>query len=131
MYPAQSQLKASYKYSLVYKNWYIKRKASQALEPVLPLSIVLGLLGGAASAVLTFGKRFEELDKAAEERIVLVDQRVDGLEIRLAKEYIQKQDLAHMLERLDSRMDRMDYKLDQILIGYNKSAPHGQLNGPY
>jgi len=115
----------------VYKNWYIKRKASQALEPVLPLSIVLGLLGGAASAVLTFGKRFEELDKAAEERIVLVDQRVDGLEIRLAKEYIQKQDLAHMLERLDSRMDRMDYKLDQILIGYNKSAPHGQLNGPY
>lgn len=98
---------------------------------MLPLSIVLSLLGGAASALLTLGKRFEQLDKVASDRIEAVDRRIDGIEIRLAKEYVDKEDLAHILEKLDSRIDRMDYKLDQILIGYNKSAPTGHTNGPY
>lgn len=98
---------------------------------MLPLSIVLSLLGGAASALLTLGKRFEQMDKVASERIEAVDRRIDGIEIRLAKEYVDKEDLAHILEKLDSRIDRMDYKLDQILIGYNKSAPTGHINGPY
>lgn len=98
---------------------------------MLPLSIVLSLLGGAASALLTLGKRFEQLDKVASDRIEAVDRRIDGIEIRLAKEYVDKEDLAHILEKLDSRIDRMDYKLDQILIGYNKSAPTGHINGPY
>ena len=101
------------------------------MEPVLPLSIVLSLLGGAASALLTLGKRFEQLDKVASERIEAVDRRIDGIEIRLAKEYVDKEDLAHILEKLDSRIDRMDYKLDQILIGYNKTAPTGHIHGPY
>ena len=101
------------------------------MEPVLPLSIVLSLVGGAASALLTLGKRFEQLDKAAAERIELIDRRIDNIEIRLAKEYVDKEDLAHILERLDSRIDRMDYKLDQILIGYNKTAPTGHIHGPY
>lgn len=98
---------------------------------MLPLSIVLSLLGGAASALLTLGKRFEQLDKVASERIEAVDRRIDGIEIRLAKEYVDKEDLAHILEKLDSRIDRMDYKLDQILIGYNKTAPTGHIHGPY
>jgi len=98
---------------------------------VLPLSIVLSLLGGAASALLTLGKRFEQMDKVASERIEAVDRRIDGIEIRLAKEYVDKEDLAHILEKLDSRIDRMDYKLDQILIGYNKTAPTGHIHGPY
>lgn len=98
---------------------------------MLPLSIVLSLLGGAASALLTLGKRFEQLDKVASDRIEAVDRRIDGIEIRLAKEYVDKEDLAHILEKLDSRIDRMDYKLDQILIGYNKSASTGHINGPY
>jgi hypothetical protein len=101
------------------------------VEPVLPLSIVLSLLGGAASALLTLGKRFEQMDKVASERIEAVDRRIDGIEIRLAKEYVDKEDLAHILEKLDSRIDRMDYKLDQILIGYNKTAPTGHIHGPY
>ena len=98
---------------------------------MLPLSIVLSLLGGAASALLTLGKRFEQLDKVASERIEAVDRRIDGIEIRLAKEYVDKEDLAHILEKLDSRIDRMDYKLDQLLIGYNKTAPTGHIHGPY
>lgn len=55
-------------------------------------------------------------------RVEQIDRRIDSVEIRLAKEYVDKQDLANIFERLDSRMNRMDYKLDQILIGYNKSA---------
>lgn len=98
---------------------------------MLPLSIVLSLLGGAASALLTLGKRFEQMDKVASDRIEAVDRRIDGIEIRLAKEYVDKEDLAHILEKLDSRIDRMDYKLDQILIGYNKTAPTGHIHGPY
>jgi hypothetical protein len=36
-----------------------------------------------------------------------------------------------LMERLDNRIDRMDYKLDKILIGYNKSAPEAHHNGSY
>lgn len=92
------------------------------MEPVLPLSIVLSLIGGAASAFLTLGKKFNELDYKNLQQLQALDQRIDNIEIRLAKEYVDKEDLAIILKRLDDRMDRMDYKLDQILIGYNKSA---------
>jgi hypothetical protein len=101
------------------------------VEPVLPLSIVLSLLGGAASALLTLGKRFEEMEKGSMGRIDAIDHRIDSIELRLAKEYVGKEDLAAVLERLDNRIDRMDYKLDQILIGYNKAAPTGHAHGPY
>jgi len=81
------------------------------MEPVLPLSIVLGIVGGAASGFLTLGRKFSD-----------VDQRIDTIELRLAKEYVDKDDLARMIERLDDRMDRVDYKLDRILIGYDKNV---------
>ena len=47
---------------------------------------------------------------------------MDTIELRLAKDYVDKDDLSMILKRLDDRIDRMDYKLDQILIGYNKNA---------
>lgn len=62
------------------------------------------------------------MEKVHGGRVEQIDRRIDSVEIRLAKEYVDKQDLANIFERLDSRMNRMDYKLDQILIGYNKSA---------
>ena len=81
------------------------------MEPVLPLSIVLGIVGGALSGFLTLGRKFTD-----------VDHRIDTIELRLAKEYVDKDDLARMIERLDDRMDRVDYKLDRILIGYDRSV---------
>lgn len=93
------------------------------MEPVLPLSIVLSVLGGAASAFLTLGKKFEDIDSKQQSHLNSVDSRIDAIEIRLAKEYVDKDDLSVILQRLDDRIDRMDYKLDRILIGYNKSAP--------
>ena len=92
------------------------------MEPVLPLSIVLSVAGGAISAILTLGRKFEAIDEKHQSHLVSVDQRMDAIELRLAKEYVDKDDLSIILQRLDDRIDRMDYKLDQILIGYNKGA---------
>jgi len=93
------------------------------VEPVLPLSLVLGISGGAVSALITLGRKFESIDNKHQAHLLSVDQRIDAVELRLAKDYIDKTDLQHVLERLDARIDKIDYKLDQILIGYNKTAP--------
>ena len=93
------------------------------MEPLLPLSVVLGVAGGALSAIVTLGKKFEAIDHKQQSQFALMENRVDSIELRLAQEYVDKTDLQNILERLDARIDRMDYKLDQILIGYNKTAP--------
>lgn len=92
------------------------------MEPVIPLSLVLGLLGGGLSAVLTLGKKFEKVDDEIQEHVAILDRRIDKVELVLAKEFVSKTDLLAMMERIDDRIDRMDNKLDQLLIGYNKNA---------
>lgn len=100
------------------------------MEPVLPLSIVLSVVGGAAAGFLTLGRKFEQIDKTHTGHIMSIDNRVDAIELRLAKEYVDKQDLANIFQRLDDRIDKMDAKLDQILvIGYDKNAQHFNNNG--
>jgi|TARA_B100000073_G_scaffold136588_1_gene112103 bacterioferritin (cytochrome b1) len=93
------------------------------LEPVLPVSIVLGIAGGALSAAVTLGRKFETIESKQEGHVASIEKRMDTIELRLAQDYVDKTDLQNILERLDARIDRMDYKLDQILIGYNKTAP--------
>ena len=92
------------------------------MEPVIPLSLVLGLLGGGLSAVLTLGKKFEKVDDEIQEHVAVLDKRIDKVELVLAKDFVSKTDLMGMMERIDDRIDRMDNKLDQLLIGYNKNA---------
>jgi hypothetical protein len=92
------------------------------VEPVIPLSLVLGLLGGGLSAVLTLGKKFEKVDDEIQEHVAVLDKRIDKVELVLAKDFVSKTDLMAMMERIDDRIDRMDNKLDQLLIGYNKNA---------
>jgi NH3-dependent NAD+ synthetase len=93
------------------------------VEPVLPISLVLGISGGAISAIITLGRKFETVDQKQQTHVAIIEKRMDSIELRLAQEYVDKTDLQNILERLDARIDRMDYKLDQILIGYNKTAP--------
>ena len=93
------------------------------MEPLLPLSLVLGISGGALSAIVTLGRKFETIDQKQQTHVALIENRMESIELRLAQEYVDKADLQNILERLDARIDRMDYKLDQILIGYNKTAP--------
>ena len=92
------------------------------MEPVIPLSLVLGLLGGGLSAVLTLGKKFEKVADEIQEHVAVLDRRIDKVELVLAKDFVSKTDLMAMMERIDDRIDRMDNKLDQLLIGYNKNA---------
>ena len=92
------------------------------MEPVIPLSLVLGLLGGGLSAVLTLGKKFEKVDDEIQEHVAVLDRRIDKVELVLAKDFVSKTDLMAMMERIDDRIDRMDNKLDQLLFGYNKNA---------
>ena len=92
------------------------------MEPVIPLSLVLGLLGGGLSAVLTLGKKFEKVDDEIQEHVAVLDRRIDKVELVLANDFVSKTDLMAMMERIDDRIDRMDNKLDQLLIGYNKNA---------
>ncbi len=89
----------------------------------MPLSLVLGVSGGALSAIITLGRKFETIDQKQQSHVALIEKRMDTIELRLAQDYVDKTDLQNILERLDARIDRMDYKLDQILIGYNKTAP--------
>ena len=89
----------------------------------MPVSIVLGIAGGALSTVVTLGRKFETIDQKQQSYVALIEKRMDTIELRLAQDYVDKTDLQNILERLDARIDRMDYKLDQILIGYNKTAP--------
>ena len=92
------------------------------MEPVLPLSIVISVVGGAACGFLTLGRKFGEMELRHNSRIEMIDHRVDAIEIKLAKDYVDKGDLQAMIEKLDDRMDRVDSKLDRILLGYDRNA---------
>ena len=92
------------------------------MEPVLPLSIVISVVGGAACGFLTLGRKFGEMELRHNSHIEKIDHRIDAVEIKLAKDYVDKCDLQSMIEKLDVRMDRVDSKLDRILLGYDRNA---------
>ena len=92
------------------------------MEPVLPLSIVISVVGGAACGFLTLGRKFGEMELMQTSRIEKLDHRVDEIEIKLAKNYVDKGDLQAMFDKLDDRMERVDSKLDRILLGYDRNT---------
>jgi len=48
---------------------------------------------------------------------------VDQIEMTMHKEFVRKDELMPMMDRLDQRIQRIDEKLDRILInGRNPSA---------
>ena len=84
---------------------------------------MFSVAGGVLSAIITLDRKFHGMREISDKSDAVLNQRIDSIELRLAKEYVDKDDLSAILQRLDDRIDRMDYKLDQILIGYNKNAP--------
>ncbi len=89
---------------------------------MLPLSIVISVVGGAAAGFLTLGRKFGDMEIRYSTHIERVDHRVDAIELKLAKDYMDKSDLQSMMERLEDRMERVDNKLDRILLGYDRDA---------
>jgi hypothetical protein len=49
-------------------------------------------------------------------KISEVDSRVDKVELRVAENYVQKQELAVALQKMEDHMIRIENKLDQIVL---------------
>ena len=49
-------------------------------------------------------------------RIHELDRRVDGIELRVAEQYVSKTDLSEMMSRVESHMERIENKLDRISL---------------
>lgn len=45
-----------------------------------------------------------------------MDRRVDNFELRVVSSYVQKTDLAQIVDKMEAHMDRMEEKLDRIIM---------------
>ena len=73
------------------------------LEAVIPV-----LLAGATG--------FSVLISKLHSRVSALDSRLDTFELRVASEYVSKQDLNEIIERIEAHMVRIENKLDRIII---------------
>ena len=48
-------------------------------------------------------------------RVSDLDRRIDGIELRVAQEYVSKADFQHALERVENQLIRLEEKLDAIV----------------
>jgi septal ring factor EnvC (AmiA/AmiB activator) len=49
-------------------------------------------------------------------KITEVDQRIDRVELKIAERYVQKEELASALRKMEDHMIRIEQKLDQIVF---------------
>ena len=49
-------------------------------------------------------------------RIHELDRRVDGIELRVAEQYVSKTDLSEIMSRVEGHMERIENKLDRISL---------------
>jgi len=49
-------------------------------------------------------------------RVTTLDSKVDALELRVAQEYVSKQDLSEIVDRVEAHMTRIENKLDRIIF---------------
>lgn len=62
---------------------------------------------------------FGVLMSRLQNRIHEIDRRVDGVELRMAEQYLTKTEFSSVLERVESHMVRIENKLDN-LVTYTK-----------
>ena len=48
-------------------------------------------------------------------RILELDKRIDGIELRIAQAYVSKADLQLVIERMEGHMERIENKLDTLV----------------
>jgi len=48
-------------------------------------------------------------------RILELDKRIDGIELRIAQAYVSKADLQLVIERMEGHMVRIEDKLDSLV----------------
>ena len=49
-------------------------------------------------------------------RIHELDRRIDSIEVKVAEEYVSKNDLTGMMDRVESHMVRIENKLDKLMF---------------
>ena len=78
------------------------------LEAVVPLctAIVTGM------AVLT---------QRVHNRITDLDKRLDSIELNMAQQYVTKDDLTEIINRVETQMVRIEDKLDRIAMAIPKA----------
>jgi hypothetical protein len=48
------------------------------------------------------------------QRLLDLDQRLDGVELRVAEKYVQRQELAQHLDKIEAHLLRLESKLDKL-----------------
>ena len=48
-------------------------------------------------------------------RITELDRRIDGVELRVAEQYVSKSELSEIMQRMEAHMVRIEDKLDRIV----------------
>ena len=73
------------------------------LETVVPIAVAMAT--GFSVLITRIHSRVHELDR-----------RVDGVELRIAEDYLTKQEFSTVLERVETHMVRIENKLDKIIF---------------
>lgn len=75
------------------------------MDPSFLLSLALGLAGLGGSVFAWSSKRLGE-----------IDTRIDRVEMTIHKEFVRKDELMPMMDRIDKQIQHIDEKLDRILL---------------
>jgi len=75
------------------------------MDPSFFLSLVLGASSVAGGAFAWSHRRHMELDR-----------RIDSVEMTIHKEFVRKDELMPMMDRIDKQIQHIDEKLDRILL---------------
>ena len=82
------------------------------MDPSFVLSLFLGISGVGGGVFAYVGKRFDAMDA-----------RLDNLETTLHKDFVRKDELVTMIDRLEQQVQRIDEKLDRILLNGRHLSP--------
>jgi hypothetical protein len=75
------------------------------MDPSFLLSTILGIASLAGGTFAWSHRRHSELDR-----------RIDQVEMTVHKEFVRKDELMPMMDRIDQRIQHIDEKLDRILL---------------
>ena len=76
------------------------------------VTVTFGAIAGVAALTNRLHTRINHLN----DRLLDMDRRVDGIELRIAEKYVSKADLAAIIKSMEDHMIRIENKLDQIAL---------------
>jgi len=79
------------------------------------LSAAVALTAGVAAVTNRIHSRINRVH----ERINLVDQRIDNFEVKMISNFVANADFERALTKIDAGMNRLDEKLDRILMRHD------------